>query len=156
MKWSVSPTTTLKAGNFVLFFLLLLPLRPKMLCLKSEALREDQTLASSSSSSPSIDRTAANATFRIPINWYYSHKSTSYFFTVLHLTLSLSRFCWRGRGSSIRRYLKKTGTFSRRSYSSGDGSLYFPDLDVNVPLLLSILISLFVCGYAVNLGLLRV
>ncbi|KAL0687029.1 hypothetical protein Bca4012_086706 [Brassica carinata] len=72
-----------------------------MLCLKSEALREDQTLASSSSSSPSIDRTAANATFRIPINW----------------------------GSSIRRYLKKTGTFSRRSYSSGDGSLYFPDLD---------------------------
>ncbi|XP_013587213.1 PREDICTED: rho GTPase-activating protein 7 isoform X2 [Brassica oleracea var. oleracea] len=72
-----------------------------MLCLKSEALREDQTLASSSSSSPSIDRSSANATFRIPINW----------------------------GSSIRRYLKKTGTFSRRSYSSGDGSLYFPDLD---------------------------
>lgn len=75
-----------------------------MLCLKSEALHDDQTLAAtSSSSSPSIDRTSANATLRIPINW----------------------------GSSIRRYLKKTGTFSRRSYSSGDGSLYFPDLDVN-------------------------
>ncbi|KAF8097046.1 hypothetical protein N665_0296s0029 [Sinapis alba] len=73
-----------------------------MLCLKSEALHDGQTLASSSSSSsPSIDRSSANATFRIPINW----------------------------GSSIRRYLKKTGTFSRRSYSSGDGSLYFPDLD---------------------------
>ncbi|ESQ53843.1 hypothetical protein EUTSA_v10027222mg [Eutrema salsugineum] len=71
-----------------------------MLCLKSEALRDDQTLASSSSS-PSTDRSTANATFRLPINW----------------------------GSSIRRYLKKTGTFSRRSYSSGDGSLYFPDLD---------------------------
>ncbi|CAH2077085.1 unnamed protein product [Thlaspi arvense] len=72
-----------------------------MLCLKSEALRDDQTLASSSSSPSSTDRSSGNATFRLPINW----------------------------GSSIRRYLKKPGTFSRRSYSSGDGSLYFPDLD---------------------------
>ncbi|CAA0397324.1 unnamed protein product [Arabidopsis thaliana] len=71
-----------------------------MLCIKAEALHEDQNLASSSSS-PSTDRTFGNATFRLPINW----------------------------GSSIRRYLKKTGTFSRRSYSSGDGSLFFPDLD---------------------------
>ncbi|KAG2249958.1 hypothetical protein Bca52824_089586 [Brassica carinata] len=80
-----------------------------MLCLKSEALHDNQTLAasSSSSSSPSIDRSSANATFRIPINW----------------------------GSSIRRYLKKTGTFSRRSYSSGDGSLYFPDLHLTPNLL---------------------
>ncbi|KFK29925.1 hypothetical protein AALP_AA7G196100 [Arabis alpina] len=72
-----------------------------MLCLKAEALHEDQTLPASSSSSPSTDRSSGNTTFRLPINW----------------------------GSSIRRYLKKTGTFSRRSYSSGDGSLYFPDLD---------------------------
>ncbi|XP_020874875.1 rho GTPase-activating protein 6 isoform X2 [Arabidopsis lyrata subsp. lyrata] len=72
-----------------------------MLCIKAEALHEDQNLASSSSSSPSTDRTFGNATFRLPINW----------------------------GSSIRRYLKKTGTFSRRSYSSGDGSLFFPHLD---------------------------
>ncbi|KAL1222348.1 hypothetical protein V5N11_016042 [Cardamine amara subsp. amara] len=71
-----------------------------MLCIKAEALHEDQTFASSSSS-PSTDRSTGNSTFRLPINW----------------------------GSSIRRYLKKTGTFSRRSYSSGDGSLYFPDLD---------------------------
>ncbi|XP_023634465.1 rho GTPase-activating protein 7 isoform X2 [Capsella rubella] len=74
-----------------------------MLCIKAEALHEDHsnTIAASSSSSPSTDRSSGNATFRLPINW----------------------------GSSIRRYLKKTGTFSRRSYSSGDGSLYFPDLD---------------------------
>ncbi|KAG7545264.1 Ternary complex factor MIP1 leucine-zipper [Arabidopsis suecica] len=71
-----------------------------MLCIKAEALHEDQNLASSSSS-PSTDRSFGNTTFRLPINW----------------------------GSSIRRYLKKTGTFSRRSYSSGDGSLFFPDLD---------------------------
>ncbi|CAL9227810.1 unnamed protein product [Arabidopsis halleri] len=71
-----------------------------MLCIKAEALHEDQHLASSSSS-PSTDRSFGNATFRLPINW----------------------------GSSIRRYLKKTGTFSRRSYSSGDGSLFFPHLD---------------------------
>ncbi|XP_010437802.1 PREDICTED: rho GTPase-activating protein 6 isoform X2 [Camelina sativa] len=76
-----------------------------MLCIKAEALYEEDhhttPAASSSSSSPTTDRSTANATFRLPINW----------------------------GSSIRRYLKKSGTFSRRSYSSGDGSLYFPDLD---------------------------
>ncbi|CAN8229604.1 unnamed protein product [Cochlearia groenlandica] len=78
-----------------------------MLCLKSEALREEQTqpYCSSSSSPSSTDRstTTTNSTFRLPNNW----------------------------GSSIRKYLKKNGTISRRSYSSGDGSLYFPHLNLN-------------------------
>lgn len=107
-----------------------------MLCIKAEALHEDQNLASSSSSSPSTDRTFGNATFRLPINWY------SLSLNLTHCSRFADVVCYRG--SSIRRYLKKTGTFSRRSYSSGDGSLFFPHLDVNVPLSpsLSLFISL--------------
>ncbi|XP_010526042.1 PREDICTED: rho GTPase-activating protein 7 isoform X2 [Tarenaya hassleriana] len=73
-----------------------------MLCLRSEALDDDQALPSSSSS-PSTDRSNSNGGFLLPMNW----------------------------GSSISRFLGRTRKGSRRSYSSGDGSLYFPDLEEN-------------------------